>query len=92
MSKRIATLLAVALSASLAGCSSTGSSGSTSADASMKAVNKTCCCGAATDGKTTRTYNSQTLGFCSPQCADYFGKATEADKAKLTAKATGTAR
>ena len=89
MSKRLASALVVALAA-ITGCANRNTD--TTADASMRAVNKTCCCGQPTDGRTTRTYNNQTLGFCSPQCADYFSKAPAADQAKMAAKATGTAR
>jgi len=92
MSKRIASLLlAVAAAAALSGCAST-SSGSTNANASMAATNKTCCCGKPVDGKTTVSYKGQTIGVCSPACADYFSKASDADKAKMAAKVTSTAK
>lgn len=87
MSKRITSLLAALVAAAaLTACSSTGSTGSTNANASMKTVNSTCCCGAPVDGKTTAMYNGQNVGFCCQKCADMFGKMSDADKAKAMAK------
>jgi hypothetical protein len=93
MSKRIGTLLAALVAAAaLTGCASTDTSGTTTANASMKAVNSTCCCGKPTDGKSTAMYNGQCIGFCSKQCADMFGKMSDADKAKMCAKVSRTAK
>ena len=89
MSKRICTILAavVASAALVGGCAGKSTSAATP-DAKMAATNTKCCCGAPVDGKTTVSYKGQTIGVCSKACADYFNKASDADKAKMAAKVT----
>src|ERR1043165_2737905 len=81
VSKRICTILAavVASAALVGGCAG---------KSTLAATNTKCCCGAPVDGKTTVSYKGQTIGVCSKACADYFNKASDADKAKMAAKVT----
>lgn len=84
MKRRIAlALIAAVLGGMVTGCAAD----KTAATASMAAVNSKCACGDAVDGKTTRTFDGKTVGFCGPGCAAEFDKMTDAQKRADLAKA-----